>query len=124
VWVEGDAARLEQVLVNLLNNAAKYTLPGGRIDIAMSVQAGEAVVSVRDTGIGIEPQLLPRVFDLFTQAENSRYRSNGGLGVGLSLVRNLVEMHGGSVEVRSEPGRGSEFIVRLPASSPQERSSA
>jgi len=74
------------------------------------------VVSVRDTGMGIEPQLLPRVFELFTQAEKSLHRSNGGLGVGLSLVRNLVEMHGGRVEAHSEPGRGSEFIVRLPAS--------
>lgn len=116
LWIHGDAARLEQVLVNLLNNAAKYTLPGGRIDVAVTVEAGEAVVSVRDTGMGIEPQLLPRVFELFTQAEKSLHRSNGGLGVGLSLVRNLVEMHGGRVEAHSEPGRGSEFIVRLPAS--------
>jgi PAS domain S-box-containing protein len=116
VWVDGDAARLEQVLVNLLNNAAKYTPSGGRIDLSLAVEGDEAVVGVRDTGIGIEPQLLPRVFDLFTQAEKSLHRSNGGLGVGLSLVRNLVQMHGGSVEARSEPGRGSEFIVRLPAS--------
>jgi signal transduction histidine kinase len=117
VWVHGDAARLEQVLVNLLNNAAKYTLPGGRIDLSVAVEAGNAVVGVRDTGMGIEPALLPRVFELFTQAEKSLHRSHGGLGVGLSLVRNLVEMHGGSVDARSEPGRGSEFIVRLPAAS-------
>ena len=116
LWVYADTARLEQVLVNLLNNAAKYTLSAGRIELAASCNDEKVCISVRDTGIGIEPQLLPRVFDLFTQAERSLDRSYGGLGVGLSLVKNLVEMHGGDVEARSELGKGSEFIVRLPAS--------
>jgi len=116
VWMHADAARLEQVLVNLLNNAAKYTLPHGHINLAVELDGEHACIGVRDTGIGIEPQLLPRVFELFTQAERSLERSCGGLGVGLSLVKSLVEMHGGEVRARSEVGKGSEFIVRLPAS--------
>jgi signal transduction histidine kinase/DNA-binding response OmpR family regulator len=110
-----DEDRLEQILSNLLNNAAKYTEPGGRIALEVAREGDDAVVRVRDTGIGIAPELLPRVFDLFTQADRSLDRSQGGLGIGLTLVRRLVEMHGGSVSVSSAGvGRGSEFVVRLP----------
>ncbi len=126
VFLLGDAARLEQVLVNLLTNAAKYTDEGG--DIWLSVEAADAaeavangaaavpmvVIRVRDTGIGIAPELLPHIFDLFTQADHSLDRSQGGLGIGLCLVQRLVEMHGGSVEAHSVLGQGSEFIVHLP----------
>ena len=113
--VEGDPVRLAQVFANLLNNAAKYTDPGGRIWISIGRHGNWAAVSVRDTGAGIAGEMLPRVFELFTQAEHLSERSQGGLGIGLTLVRSLVEMHGGNVEAFSEgPGRGSEFIVRLP----------
>jgi PAS domain S-box-containing protein len=113
--VEGDATRLVQVLGNLLNNAAKYTEPGGRITVTGTREGEEAVVRVRDTGIGITPELLPRVFDLFTQADSSLARSRGGLGIGLTLVRMLVELHGGRVSASSRGrGHGSEFVVRLP----------
>jgi signal transduction histidine kinase len=113
----GDRARLTQVFTNLLNNAAKYTEEGGRIAISLEMENSTAVIRVRDSGIGIAPELLARVFDLFTQANRSLDRSQGGLGVGLTLVRRLVEMHNGTVEARSEGlGRGSEFVVRLPAS--------
>ena len=116
VPLEADAARLEQVLSNLLNNAAKYTEPGGRIDLQAGRDGDEAFVRIRDTGIGIAPELLPRVFDLFTQEERSLDRSQGGLGIGLTLVRRLVELHGGSVVASSGGvGRGSEFVVRLPS---------
>jgi signal transduction histidine kinase/ActR/RegA family two-component response regulator len=114
VWLYADAARLEQVLVNLLNNAAKYTNDGGRIEVEAHVEGRHATVSVRDTGVGIEPELLPRIFDLFTQAERTLDRSQGGLGIGLCLVQRLVTMHGGAVEARSVLGQGSEFLVRLP----------
>jgi signal transduction histidine kinase len=115
VRVKGDPARLIQVFANLLNNAAKYTDPGGRIVLSADARGDEAEVRVRDTGVGIARDLLPKVFELFTQASSSLDRSQGGLGVGLTLVRRLVEMHGGTVEARSEgPGRGSEFVVRLP----------
>lgn len=110
-----DATRLEQVLANLLRNSAKFTAPDGRIEIAARRDGGMAVVTVRDTGVGIAPELLPRVFDLFTQGSQGLDRSAGGLGIGLTLVRTLVELHGGQVEARSDgPGRGSEFVVRLP----------
>src|SRR5262249_29822694 len=109
-----DRARLAQVFANLLNNSAKYTEPGGHIWLTVERQGSDAVVRVRDTGIGIAAELLPRVFDPFTQADRSRDRSQGGLGIGLSLVRRLVEMHGGRVEAHSDgPGQGSEFVVRL-----------
>jgi len=112
-----DAARIDQVLVNLLNNAAKYTEPGGRIALDVERDGDEAVVRVRDNGIGIDPALLPHIFELFTQAERSLDRSQGGLGIGLTLARRLVELHGGSVTARSEGvGTGSEFTVRLPMS--------
>jgi signal transduction histidine kinase len=114
--VEGDPARLEQVLTNLLNNAAKYTDPGGRICLLASREGAEIVLRVRDTGIGIAPDILPRIFDLFVQAARRLDRSQGGVGIGLTLVRKLVELHAGSVEAHSAGlGRGSEFVVRLPA---------
>jgi PAS domain S-box-containing protein len=117
LWLEADALRVEQVVVNLLTNAAKYTDEGGRIWLTVQPDRGEAVLRVRDTGVGIPPVFLPRIFDLFTQAERSLARSQGGLGIGLSLVRVLVELHGGRVEAHSAgPGQGSEFIVHLPIS--------
>ncbi|HEX7416483.1 MAG TPA: ATP-binding protein [Steroidobacteraceae bacterium] len=115
VWLQADAARLGQVLVNLLNNAAKYMEEGGRIVLRAVLQGGEVEISVKDTGVGIDPELLPRIFDLFTQDKRSIDRAQGGLGIGLTLVKALVEMHGGSVKARSAGrGRGAEFIVRLP----------
>ncbi len=116
VHVEADATRLAQVIANLLNNAAKYTEPRGRIWLTAERQGGEAIVRIRDTGVGIPSEMLPRVFDLFTQVEPSLDRSRGGLGIGLTLVKSLVELHGGTVEAASPGrGRGSEFTVRLPA---------
>jgi len=114
IWLYADAARLEQVVVNLLTNAAKYTDEGGRIWLTVGQEGEECVLRVRDTGVGIAPELLPRIFDLFTQAERSLDRSQGGLGIGLALVQRLVEMHEGRVEVYSALGQGSEFVVRLP----------
>jgi PAS domain S-box-containing protein len=121
VWLDADATRLRQVLANLLNNAAKYTEPGGRITlIATTAKAGSGelgivTIRVRDTGVGISSELLPRVFEPFIQADNSLARTQGGLGIGLTLVRRLCEMHGGGVEAFSDgPGKGSEFVVRLP----------
>jgi PAS domain S-box-containing protein len=119
VWVFADRTRLEQVIVNLLTNAAKYTNEGGRIDVIVERDGESALVSVRDTGIGISAQLLPRVFELFTQGERDSDRKLGGLGVGLTVVHKVVEMHGGTVEARSEgTGKGSEFVIRLPVNAP------
>ncbi|HEX6203468.1 MAG TPA: ATP-binding protein [Thermoanaerobaculia bacterium] len=119
LWVEGDLARLAQCLANLLTNAAKYTPRGGRIEIALRRAGDEAVVAVTDDGVGIAPEMLPQVFELFVQAERSLDRSQGGLGIGLSLVRRLIEMHGGRVEARSEGlGHGSTFEVTLPRIDP------
>jgi PAS domain S-box-containing protein len=113
--VEADRTRLEQIFVNLLNNAAKYTPPGGTISVTVSRDEMAALVGVRDTGVGIEATMLPRIFELFAQGDQSLARTSGGLGIGLTLVRRLVELHGGSVTARSEgPDRGSEFTVRLP----------
>jgi two-component system CheB/CheR fusion protein len=115
LWLEADLTRIEQVLANLLHNAAKFTEPGGAIEITAGRQGSEAVLTVRDDGAGISPDLLPRVFDLFVQEERSLARSHGGLGIGLTLVRALVERHGGAIEAASGgPGRGSTFTVRLP----------
>jgi PAS domain S-box-containing protein len=112
---EADPVRLEQIVSNLLNNAAKYTNPGGRIWLTAGRENNNVVISVRDSGIGILPDMLPRIFEMFMQVEHSAGRTQGGLGIGLTLVRSLVEMHGGKIEARSEgPGKGSEFIVRLP----------
>jgi PAS domain S-box-containing protein len=119
VFLHADAARLEQVFVNLLSNACKYSDEGCHIAItaerAVSAESPEVIVRVRDDGVGIDPELLPRIFDLFVQATRSLDRTHGGLGIGLTLVSRLVKLHGGSVEVRSEGlGHGSEFVVRLP----------
>ena len=114
IWLYADAARLEQVVVNLLNNAAKYTDEGGHIWLAVEQEDDVCVMRVRDTGIGIAPELLPRIFDLFTQAGRSLARSQGGLGIGLCLVNRLVEMHRGTVMAYSALAQGSEFVVRLP----------
>lgn len=120
IWVMGDAARLEQVMVNLLTNAAKYSDDGGHIWLKLQQEGEEAVLRVRDTGVGIAPEILPRIFDLFTQAERSLDRSQGGLGIGLALVKRLVEMHGGTVTASSVVEQGSEFVVRLPVVAPPE----
>jgi signal transduction histidine kinase/ActR/RegA family two-component response regulator len=113
--VLGDATRLTQVFSNLLNNACKYTEPGGRIRLAARREGDWATVSVQDSGIGIAPEHLPRVFEMFSQAASALHRAEGGLGIGLALVRGLTELHAGQVEARSAGlGRGSEFLVRLP----------
>ncbi len=110
-----DPIRLEQVLTNLLTNAAKYTPDGGEISVTAAPLADSAVLTVRDSGIGISEDMLPHVFDMFAQSDRASKRSDGGLGIGLALVRNLVELHGGSVTVASEGlNRGSEFVVSLP----------
>ena len=114
--LEADSTRLEQILVNLITNAAKYTPSGGRIQLIVGVEGKEVVFRVRDNGLGIQPDLLPKMFDLFTQADRSLDRSEGGLGIGLTLVRSLAELHGGAVTATSDgPGKGSEFVVRFPA---------
>jgi signal transduction histidine kinase len=115
VWISADFARLSQVVANLLNNAAKYTGEGGRIELTADAGEGEATISVRDNGTGIETALLPKVFDLFVQGDRALDRGQGGLGIGLTLVKRLVELHDGSVAVASEgPNRGSTFTVTLP----------
>ena len=115
VWLSADFARLSQVISNLLNNASKYTGEGGRIELTADAGEGEATISVRDNGTGIEGQLLPKIFDLFVQGDRSLDRGQGGLGIGLTLVKRLVELHQGQVAVESEgPGRGSAFTVTLP----------
>jgi signal transduction histidine kinase len=113
--VEGDLTRLTQVLGNLLNNAAKYTDPGGDIRLTARRASTDVEIRVRDNGIGIPPELLPRLFQLFTQVDGAAHRAQGGLGIGLALVRQLVQMHGGSVTAYSQgTGKGSEFLIRLP----------
>jgi PAS domain S-box-containing protein len=115
IQVHADPTRIEQILVNLLTNAAKYTEPGGRISLCARREGADGVIAIKDTGIGIAPEMLPRIFEMFTQLEHSLERSRGGLGIGLTLVRRLVEMHGGTVTATSGGiGRGSEFTVRLP----------
>jgi PAS domain S-box-containing protein len=115
VYLDADLTRLAQVLLNLLNNAAKYTEQGGRIWLTAEKDGGQVVIRVKDTGIGIPQEMLPRIFEMFTQVDRSLERSQGGLGIGLTLVQSLVEMHGGTVKVHSDgPGKGSEFVVRLP----------
>jgi PAS domain S-box-containing protein len=116
VWVEADDVRIEQIVANLTGNAVKYTPAGGRIRVSVGIERGDAVIQVEDGGIGISAHLLPRVFDLFVQGDRSLDRTEGGLGVGLTLVRRLAELHGGSAEAFSfGPDRGSRFTVRLPA---------
>jgi PAS domain S-box-containing protein len=115
VILDADPVRLAQVLGNLLHNACKYTEPGGRIDLSAERQGSDVAISVTDTGIGIPAEALPKVFEMFAQVDGALERSQGGLGIGLTLVRRLVEMHGGTVEVQSEGrNRGSQFTVRLP----------
>jgi len=115
IFVDADSTRLAQVFSNLLNNSAKFTAQGGRIQVHVDVQVSDVVVSVKDTGVGISPEKLPRVFEMFIQADHSLEKAHGGLGIGLTLVKKLVEMHGGSVEARSEGhGHGCEFVVRMP----------
>ena len=119
VLLDADPVRLAQVVSNLLNNAAKYTKPGGHIWLAAESLGDDAVISVRDNGAGIPGDMLARVFDMFTQVNGSREKSQGGLGIGLTLVRRLVEMHDGSVEAHSGgTDEGSEFVVRLPLPAP------
>ena len=117
--LEGDSTRLTQVVANLLGNAARFTPPGGEISVAAYREGGEIVLRVRDRGVGISPEMLPRVFDLCAQADRPLPHAEEGLGVGLTLARILVELHGGSINAHSEgPGRGSEFVVRLPIGAP------
>lgn len=116
VWLEADLVRLAQVLANLLSNAAKYTERGGQIGLAAVIEGGAVVIRIRDSGIGIDPETLPRLFEMFMQVAPGASRSQGGLGIGLTLVKNLVAMHGGTIEAHSAGlGQGSEFVVRLPA---------
>jgi signal transduction histidine kinase/ActR/RegA family two-component response regulator len=115
LYLNADPVRLAQVFGNLLSNAVKFTEPGGRVALTAEQQGSDAVVSVKDTGVGISHNMLPKVFEMFTQANQELERTQGGLGIGLTLVERLVEMHGGSVKAFSEgPGHGSEFVVRLP----------
>ena len=117
LFVDGDPVRLGQIFSNLLQNAAKYTGKGGRIHLAATRRAGDVIVRVEDNGVGIPATMLPRIFDMFAQVDRSLDRYSGGLGIGLSVVKRLVEMHEGSVQARSDgPGRGTEFIVQLPIS--------
>jgi signal transduction histidine kinase/ActR/RegA family two-component response regulator len=121
--VEADPVRLSQIVANLLNNAAKYTEPGGDIRLAAAREDGEVIVSVRDTGVGISASMLPHVFRMFAQADKDHKRAQGGLGIGLALAKSLVEMQGGRIEARSAgEGRGSEFIIRLPLANRQQLS--
>ena len=116
IRVEADPARLEQVFVNLLSNAAKYTEAGGQIDLVVEPQGKEVRVRIRDTGIGIAPEMLPRLWDLFAQADRTLDRAQGGLGIGLTVARRLVELHGARIEAHSPGlGQGAEFVVTLPA---------
>ena len=118
-WVEGDATRLEQIASNLIDNALKYTPSGGRIEVRTWTENGEVVLSVRDNGVGIAAELLPHVFDVFVQGSSTLDRSQGGLGIGLSLVRRLAELHGGDIKADSKgPGAGSVFILRMPRIEP------
>ena len=116
VLLDADAARLAQVFSNLLNNSAKYTPAGGRIALCAWCEGPEVLVSVKDNGVGISPEMLPQVFEMFLQVDRSAGRAQGGLGIGLTLVKRLVALHGGTIEARSDGlGTGSEFVVRLPA---------
>ncbi len=120
IRLEADFTRLSQVFLNLLNNAAKYSEPNGKITVDANQDGNDIVISIRDSGIGISSEHLPLIFDMFTQADQSLEKSRGGLGIGLSLARRLVEMHGGTVEAKSAgAGSGSEFVVRVPARSTQ-----
>jgi signal transduction histidine kinase len=115
IWLDADAIRMEQVVVNLLSNAANYTQDGGRIEVKAARAQDRAELRVADSGMGIAPELLPRVFDLFVRSDTAREHAQNGLGIGLNIVKRIVDLHGGSVEARSAgPGAGSEFVVSLP----------
>src|SRR5678815_2938779 len=119
IWVNGDSVRLEQVISNLLDNAAKYTDPGGRIGLQLAQADGEAVLSVRDNGKGLRAADLASIFEPFKQVDSSPTRSAGGLGIGLTLVRRVMDLHGGNISASSRGlGHGSEFVVRLPVVAP------
>jgi CheY-like chemotaxis protein len=119
IYVDADPVRLAQIVSNLLNNAARYTREGGRISLTVRREKNNAVVRVQDSGIGLSPEQMPHIFGMFTQVDRSAERGHGGLGVGLALSKQLVQLHGGSIEARSEGlGKGSEFIVRLPLADP------
>jgi signal transduction histidine kinase len=125
LYVDADPTRLSQVFSNLLNNAANYTEAGGRIALSVSAEPNEIVVSVKDNGIGIEPEMLTPVFQMFAQADESLERVHGGLGVGLTLAKHVVDLHHGSIDARSDGiGKGSEFIVRLPRAHDERLSNA
>jgi signal transduction histidine kinase len=117
ICLNADASRLEQVIVNLLVNAAKYTDRGGHIWLSVKRDGDECVLSVRDSGVGIAPDLLPRIFELFTQGEGVLERAEGGLGIGLAIAKRIVEKHGGRIAVHSFLGQGSEFVIHLPVAS-------
>ncbi|WP_422923259.1 hybrid sensor histidine kinase/response regulator [Singulisphaera sp. PoT] len=114
LWADADPTRLEQVVVNLLNNAAKYSEKGGHIRVSAANDGGGVVIAIADRGVGIPPEKLPQMFELFAQGDRSLARSEGGLGIGLTVVKQLVELHGGTIEATSEVGNGSEFTIRLP----------
>jgi two-component system CheB/CheR fusion protein len=123
--IEGDPARLRQVVTNLLTNAIKYTPTNGEVVLKMTVEGNEAVIRVQDNGAGIAPEEMPKIFELFTQVESSMEKSEGGLGIGLAVVKAIVTLHGGTVQVKSEGrGKGSDFAVRLPFTQPKHRMSS
>jgi signal transduction histidine kinase len=114
VWVEGDRSRMKQVVVNLLDNAIKYTPPGGTVDLTVSARQQKALLEVTDTGMGIPPEALPRIFERFFRVDGARSREQGGAGLGLSIVKSICAAHHGRVEATSTPGQGSTFRVELP----------
>ncbi len=123
IFIEADLTRIAQIFLNILNNAAKYSDPGGRISLTASVAKNEAVIRIKDTGLGIPPEMLSKIFDMFGQIETPDEQGRGGLGIGLSVVKKLVDMHGGRVEAFSEgSGKGSEFVVHLPLAAEQSES--
>jgi CheY-like chemotaxis protein len=123
IYVDGDPIRLEQILMNLLENEAKYTKPGGKVHLSLEHRAGEAILSLRDDGIGLAPDTLENIFDLFTQINGSLAQSGGGLGIGLNLVRRLLELHGGRIQAHSPGlGKGTEFVDRMPGGMQRTRS--
>jgi PAS domain S-box-containing protein len=125
LYVHGDIIRIAQIVSNLLTNAAKYTIEAGPIHLSAELERDQVVIRVKDAGVGIDPELLPRIFDLFVQGDHTLARSQGGLGIGLTLVKRLVDMHGGSIEAKSEgKGQGSEFILRLPMLKPGAKNSS
>ena len=119
IWVDADSARMTQAFANLLGNAVKYTDRGGRITVRASVESAQAVITVTDTGIGIAEDVLPRIFDMFMRSDDSPDRVREGLGIGLTLAKRLIELHGGTIEAMSDgPGRGTTFVTRLPLTTP------